>query len=732
MASILAWLNLKRASSAACVAELLEALDHERTQRDASGRSAAADLLEPLLQFARKDEKTWAALAPDEFEAHPGGESYRGRTDRARHAVEAERLAVEALRQINWSEDYKKVEVLLEQRAWAEAHRLLAKARTTAGDLLLGDKADVVPYLWFAWRAQRRRGEWKQTVQEHGEQAPHHLLARHRALPEGASEPVPSMSMPEDLWIRAVDHQPRRLRPRSAPYVVGRAAPSDLVYSKIRGLSRRHLSLETAGGQWVVRDLGSRNGTFVNGVRVTEARVIGPGDRVTASGLTISAGNTVSSETPDTLVFVEGQTPPDASATVTVTLDGLLNENPPLGSPAHMSALIRAGRELCGRMPLSNLFELIIDLSMSAVAASRGALLILEDGELELRAARGGGFVISTAVLDMVMKEKQSLLVRDALVYPPLDVRDSILMNQIRSILAVPLQTDTKVMGLIYLDAVQVVRDFTEADLNLLTVLANVAAVRIENERLTEVEQTNKLLEKDLERAAEIQQRLLPRSAPAVRGYDLAGRNIACRTVGGDYYSFLTYPDGRVAMLVADVQGKGLPAALLMSSLHAWVQVLFEECTDLAARVLRLSRLVHATSDRLISFFVGVLDPASGELTYCNAGHNAPLLIRAAGDVERLDSTGRVMGILPPSEYSCGTRALRAGDFAVLYSDGVTEAERRGSSEQFEEERLGETVKACRTRPASEMIDVIIQKLTAFRRGAPQADDVTIVLVKCE
>src|SRR5439155_22499203 len=154
VASISDWLDFKRASSAARAAELLQAVEHQRGQRDSAERGKAAELLEALVAFAQADQKEWAALTPEEFEIETGGEFYRGRTARARDAIEAERLAVEALRKINGSEDYKKAEVLLRQGAWEEAHRLLAHARAEAENLLLLDEADAVPDLWFAWRAQ--------------------------------------------------------------------------------------------------------------------------------------------------------------------------------------------------------------------------------------------------------------------------------------------------------------------------------------------------------------------------------------------------------------------------------------------------------------------------------------------------------------------------------------------------------------------------------------------------
>ncbi len=297
---------------------------------------------------------------------------------------------------------------------------------------------------------------------------------------------------------------------------------------------------------------------------------------------------------------------------------------------------------------------------------------------------------------------------------------------------AVPLQTDDRVIGLIYLDSPHFVHEFTKDDLSLLTVMANVAAIRIEHTRLAEVEQIERMHAKELQQAAEIQERLLPTRAPDVPGIDLAGYNAPCRTVGGDYYDFLTYPDGRVAVLVGDVAGKGMPAALLMSSLQARVQVLFDDPTDLAKLVTRLNRIISSNcpSNRFISFFIGVLDPVSGEFTYVNAGHNPPLLVRRDGAVEKLAGTGLILGILPIAQYEQETCRLEAGDIVVLFSDGVTEACRPDVDEEFGEERLAKILEEFSGSSAKTIIERINARLQEFTEGAPPADDITLVIAK--
>jgi serine phosphatase RsbU (regulator of sigma subunit) len=275
-------------------------------------------------------------------------------------------------------------------------------------------------------------------------------------------------------------------------------------------------------------------------------------------------------------------------------------------------------------------------------------------------------------------------MVTDAQVDSALREQRSIVFHQVRSMMAVPLQTREHVIGLIYVDNGAVIRPFSKEDLDLLTVMANVAAIRIEHARLAEVEQAEKLIQLELSQASEIQQGLLPAEAPECPGYDVAGYNLPCQTVGGDYYDFLHYKDDRLGLVVGDVAGKGLPAAILMSSLQARVQMLRETSPDPAAAVTVLNRALaeRCPPGRFITLVYALLDPRTGSVAYSNAGHNYPILIRAHGSVEQLRRGALVLGIQPDVEYALSEITLEPGDMLALYSDGVTEA-RRPTGEEF-------------------------------------------------
>jgi len=267
--------------------------------------------------------------------------------------------------------------------------------------------------------------------------------------------------------------------------------------------------------------------------------------------------------------------------------------------------------------------------------------------------------------------------------------------------------------------------------LSLLTVMANIAAIRIEHARFAEMEQARQLMARELEQAAEIQRSFLPSIAPQVEGLDLAGHNAACRTVGGDYYDFFAYPSGRVAMVLGDVSGKGMPASLLMMGLQARVQALIDEPSCLGQQMTRINRITSANCprNRFISFFMCILDSSTGELTYANAGHNPPLIIRSDGTHEVLEGGGPVLGILSMIEYQEYKVQINKGDTFAIYSDGVTEAA-TPNDEEFETENLAKVLAANSSRCAAEMIEEVNKALTAWTAGAPPADDITLIVAR--
>ena len=522
---------------------------------------------------------------------------------------------------------------------------------------------------------------------------------------------------------------------------LGRAANNDLSYPEDSGLSRQHLVIERVGPDLVLRDLGSKNGTELNAQRVTGNTVLKPGDLIKAGRLTIEYRNGETETPSQTVLFVEASTTVASGTVIATNLEAVLGAKPSKSSPAlapvlsgsrPVDALIRAGQELAAHRPLSELFSLILDLSIQAVQASRGVLLTMTGGELVVQAAIGENFQISSGVRDRVLNEKASLLVVDALSDSDFAERKSIVQHSVRSIIAVPLQTRDAVIGLLYVDLTNLARFFTHDDLNLLTVMANIAAIRIEHAHLIEVEAAERIHSRELSQAAEIQRGLLPRSAPVVPGLELAGFNLPCRTVGGDYFDYLPYGEGQLALLVGDVAGKGMPAALLMASLQAHAQALTENGGEVRHVIAKLNKAVTSRSpgNRFVTFFLAVFDPAASTLTYSNAGHNPPMIIRANGTIERLEEGGIVLGIFGAASYVQKTTRFDPGDILILYSDGVVEACPANADEEFGEERLVRIVGENLALPLPRLIGSVMEALKTWSGDGSYADDVTIMLAR--
>jgi sigma-B regulation protein RsbU (phosphoserine phosphatase) len=539
---------------------------------------------------------------------------------------------------------------------------------------------------------------------------------------------------------------------------LGRSADNDLPYPTDQWLSRYHLRFEQENGRWSIRDCESRNGTIVNSVNLKQPRILHPGDRIYAGHLTIEVraepkdeihneerngdGRDIVSFVPTPQVSFEekgtlvtnlervlGQTRLDSAGSAQQTARADVT----LATTRVVGALIRAGQELSSHRPLPELFEVILDLALSAVEAKRGVILTVEkEPALKVRASKGADFTISTSVRERVLRDKCSLVISDAQLDESFKEQKSIVMHKVRSVMAVPLQTGDRVIGLIYVDTGDLLKPFSQEDLDLLTVMANVAAIRIEQARLVEVEQSEKLMESELASACEIQRSLLPTENPDCPGYDIAGFNLACRRVGGDYYDFIPYRDGRLAIVVGDVAGKGMAASLLMSSLQAFVHMLTESSPDPAVALTVLNRNVakRCPPGRFITFFYGLLDPATGKLQYANAGHNYPLLVKADSSVMGLAGHAMVLGILDSVTYQAFETQLAPGDMLALFSDGVTEARTAKEHQEFGEQRLAGFLAARRDQPAAKIIDELVNYVRSWSGQPTFADDFTVVLVR--
>jgi serine phosphatase RsbU (regulator of sigma subunit) len=332
--------------------------------------------------------------------------------------------------------------------------------------------------------------------------------------------------------------------------------------------------------------------------------------------------------------------------------------------------------------------------------------------------------------MDEVVGKGRSVLTSDAQ-HDPRFAGSTMSIQNIRSVLAVPLGVGEKVFGIIYADSPIAEGRFSEDHLKVLTTLASVAAIRVENTRLLEEQMERERLEQELQLASEIQQRFQPTAPPIVEGYELQGISFPCYEIGGDYYDFIEREDGRLVIALGDVSGKGTAAALLMSSLHAAIHAQASSNRSLGETITAVNRYLsdNTPSNRFVTLFYAELDPQTGALSFLNAGHNPPIIVHAAGTVEHLASGGLPLGIKADALFREGRTQLQPGDVLVIYSDGISEAF-NPAEEEFGVTRLHEVISRNMDASAAGMRDRIEAALTKWSQGTPAADDITLVIVK--
>jgi sigma-B regulation protein RsbU (phosphoserine phosphatase) len=560
--------------------------------------------------------------------------------------------------------------------------------------------------------------------------------------------------MPE-LIVRYPDRAPDHFPLGRLRITLGRSARNDLCIPDPFA-SRVHAEVRREGDEYFLQDLGSANGTVYNGLAVEGTVPLTTGGRIQIGETEIIFDDgTYSSSMGATMITDNTGSMPEATIALASgdrTTSGLLEAIEGARTKPEQATSTRSAKEgdllaliskvgitLLASATLNETLEQIVSLVFEAVPADRCLLMMRDEGSEELRVAVArlrdrvgevGEIRVSRNVLDEVVMRGKSVLTSDAQ-HDPRFASGTVMLQGIRSVLAVPLGVSEKVFGIIYADSPIADGRFTEDHLKVLTTLASVAAIRVENARLAEARLQQERLERELQLAMEIQQRFQPTAPPIVPGYELQGISFPCYEIGGDYYDFIQREDGRLVIALGDVSGKGTAAALLMSSLHASVHAQAGSHATLSATISAVNRYLadNIPANRFVTLFYAELDPATGSLSFLNAGHNPPLIVHAAGTVEQLASGGLPLGIKRNAEYREGRTQMQMGDVLVIYSDGVTEAA-SPSGEEFGPTRLYEVVSRNIDASAAGVRDRIESALTKFSQGTQAADDITLVIVK--
>ncbi len=512
-------------------------------------------------------------------------------------------------------------------------------------------------------------------------------------------------------------------------FSVGRRSGNDLqlVGSDV---SRDHAEIATEGDTFVLRDRGSRYGTYVNGEGVTE-HVLKHGDLV-------RLGRSGGAE----LVFLleDLTVSPGSSDKHTTSAVGDLRQ---------VAALLEGLRALGSGRVLDEVLALVMDSALEVTGAERGFIMLATpEGELEFKIARGRGrvtlsgkgFETSRKIPEEVFSTGQDKIVADLLDGDLANVHMGTVALGIRHVLCTPLRlvryldraeanNEEKRIGVLYLDSREKGALLSRAARAALETLATEAAVAIENARLYRETLEKGRMEQELRIAAEIQQALLPEPQRKGAFFEAVGQSVPCRAIGGDFFDYIDLDTGGFGFAVGDVAGKGAPAALLTAVIQGVFSAQAQSGISPAETLSRvnLALIRRAIEARFATALYAVIMP-DGALTYCNAGHNPPMLFTKSGLV-RLDKGGLILGLFEHATFDEDVLRLDRGDLLVAFSDGVTEALSK-SGEEYGEDRLRECVEANRSRPVRELLDAIFASVREFSTGAVQSDDVTALVLR--
>ncbi len=545
------------------------------------------------------------------------------------------------------------------------------------------------------------------------------------------------------LEVVSPDGARRYVRVTHMPFMIGRGAETgNHLQLSDRRISRNCAAIVSEANRLYLEDRGQRRGLYVNGEKV-ESRALLDGDVITF-GLEDSyeiifrtSKGTGDEELPHLLTRIEHITSSEPASG---------------GGLRKLNLLLEATTLLHSQLPLDSVLATMLDHAVAVTDADRGLLLEADaTGKLKVRLARRSGgmrlppesLAPSQTAIQLALKKQSAVITEDlAQAEMNLQAAESVVAQRLRAVVVIPLyammraNTDQSMinikrgdfLGVLYLDSRRPAA-FSKLDRQILDALAADAASILDNARLVERERERQRLEEQINIARGIQQALLPRDFREYPHLAVSGINTPCLSVGGDYFDVFPLSDNRTAFLIADVSGKGLGAALLTTMLQGALSGMTLG-TDPAQLFNHVNRFLcnHSEVGRYATMFFGILDD-QGNLEFINAGHPSPFLIRKGVAEEAFTEGCYPVGLVPEAEYTTVAVKLEPGDTLVLFSDGVTEA--MDPDEQlFGTPRLQEVLAGLMDTPLEEIQKRVLESVENFSRGAPQTDDVTLLLVR--
>ncbi|MDK2982409.1 MAG: phosphoserine phosphatase RsbU/P [Chloroflexota bacterium] len=412
----------------------------------------------------------------------------------------------------------------------------------------------------------------------------------------------------------------------------------------------------------------------------------------------------------------------------------------PKPSSERLELLYRISQTINSSLDLTTVLDVLIDESIQATHAERGFLMLYDaDKHLTFKTARGmdartveaSEMKVSRGIVERVAESGQPLLTSNAQVDERLDTRASVKLYGLRSVLCVPILLREQVLGVVYVDNRLQNGIFSQDDLDLLQSLAASAGIAIENARLYQVAVETGRMQRELQVAREVQAGLIPPDTPKLDGWEFAASWKPAHEVSGDFYDFITLPDGGTGLVVADVSDKGMPAAMFMALSRSIIRAVAGRGENPASDMAEANRLIwqDAAEEMFITLFYARIDPAGATLTYVNAGHNPPLFYCAAsGELKPLTRTGMAAGVEENSPYQQASLDFAPGDSLLIYTDGIVDTV--GEQDSYGEERLRSVYQQNAALNAPHLVAAVEKAVSDFSVNEIPFDDITLLVVK--
>jgi len=411
-----------------------------------------------------------------------------------------------------------------------------------------------------------------------------------------------------------------------------------------------------------------------------------------------------------------------------IVINELKKVNRVLDSRLHrLNSLFELSKEFALFSESSRVARLLVYSVIGQLFVSRFAVITFEDSGPDVLESKIDNERLLKIIADRNLQKLESAITGEGI---------SAKYKELESLeiqLVVPMQIQGETRGLIFLGKRINNHEYSEADIEYVYSVGSLAIISIENKRLFQEALEKKKMEDELDIARDIQKNLLPHDIPELHNFEISAINVSSKQVGGDYYDLIRLDDNNLCLSIADVSGKGVPAALLMANLQAFLKTIVRHGIELDEATALINDLVSEnTSDgKFITFFWGVLNDDARKFRYVNAGHNPPLLIRN-GEIIKLNIGGIVLGVMKTvTPYESREISLQKEDVIVMFTDGVSEA-MNTKGEEFSDERLENTAKRISHKSSPEILQDIRQEVINYTAGALQSDDITLMVIKAK